>query len=144
MYNYKIAYSDYGEYSSFELTHKEKFSKEELQKIIERAIITVYDNLNPSEKAYIDKIASLFFDYRFICELHKLGFENLIYESAIELENVNLFNRSYPLCGPTSFRKAKMDKCEYCQEECSVKNSNLNVVCSEFGVIVEEGGLNGE
>ena len=141
MYNYKIAYSNYDEYSSFELTHEKKFTKEEFHKIVEKAIKRVYEQMSDEEKSFFDRIGFLFLDYKLICELHKFGFKNLEYEEAIELENVNLFNYSYPICGPKAFFDSKMEKCEHCnmsEDICGVKNSNLDIICTEYGTIAKK------
>ena len=141
MHNYKIACSDYDDYSCFELIHENKFSDEEFYLFVTNAIKNVYDSLSEIEKSYFGTISWLFLDYRFVCEMHKFGFKNLDYVSAIELENVNLSNEDFPICGPEQYFKSEMDKCENCnvsKDICGVKNNDLEIISSEFGAIARK------
>lgn len=143
MFNYKIACSDYGEYSCFELTHDEKFSKHEFHQMVQEAIKKAYESMDCDERAIFDRISFLFLDYRFVCQLHKMGFKNLEFQTAIELDNANITDDIYPICGPVSFIDAEMDDCDVCENQnCGFKNDSLNVICSEFGPICIKGDLN--
>ena len=61
MYIYKISVSNYDEFSSFELVHNKKFSKEELHSIVSKAMNKVINKKNIKEKSFINSIGFLFF-----------------------------------------------------------------------------------
>ena len=140
MYIYKISVSNYDEFSSFELVHNKKFSKEELHSIVSKSIKKVINKKNIKEKSFINSVGFLFFDYDLLCELHKFGFRNLIYENSIEFDDVDINESEFPISKPQTFDFDELDECEKCSKSgkaCAVKNKKLNILCTEHGVIVE-------
>ena len=133
MYYYKFESIDFEEQYAFELTHWKKFTSDELDEMVIKAIKTYveedYDTyLN--FPCHLD-IGDLFFDESLQDTLVKLfGFKKSDFESRVEYGGESLFSDDFRHSDRKNFKEilkdVKVPECESCNEvNCLIENERF-------------------
>jgi hypothetical protein len=133
MYNYKFESIDFEEQYAFELKHERKFTSEELDEMVIKAIKEYVENEYDNYLLFpcnLD-IGNLFFDGSLQDVLVRLfGFERIDYESRVEYGGEALFGDDFRHRDGKNFKEilkdVKVPKCEKCSKDsCLIENERF-------------------